>query len=639
MSSDKKLTYSAISEFAFRKQRLEKAYKALLNKVSGINERYWDDGKDLTIRNEVYSEFIQTLELYRGHRLQFMGEESLLADLKPDSFSEEDRELYSTFMDTVFSLAVFNEPGEINWYSEAGTWGAVIERIEQPLSYKNASELHKDLIAWNEIVEVGGTSHIIYVDVNVPEGIFYSLSRAYKAVTGENLSSLLTEEQRKAAIELMSEDVKKYLKMAKENPSNLRESVLKERREDEAWRAQLTDEEINKMFNGSEALIKSYKEVKDQMARWGNPTIDQVEAINNTVKNTLREERNRILATAGIVRREGSMDDWKSCFNSEDFKKACLLLLDKGVDLYNRKYFKDDCINALHITLSQCGIGSWLDGGKYFTVYNNMREVIRSPRKIVRRPGRGIKDEVLTLVRDDFDQNQNESFLYKYIVDNNEKLKKKIQDNPEKKDSIISKYIQDTMTNYGYPVTKDKVTNSYKESTKKNVSNPPLEMIDAWYKYYSKKIGGIEGADNVNKVDLPLEEYDRFFKSICKSKSSDSILIPIRMDSKSGAGLYIIGKDYYAKGYFKYPDSFHCGIDYISNWDNIAGCGIAQSIAYNLVDNKCDSVITANDFFEKEIVLEADVLGEFKKMNGTMPVGCPKALQKYFYTNDSEDKK
>ena len=111
------------------------------------------------------------------------------------------------------------------------------------------------------------------------------------------------------------------------------------------------------------------------------------------------------------------------------------------------------------------------------------------------------------------------------------------------------------------------------------------------------------------------------------------------MDSKSGAGLYIIGKDYYAKGYFKYPDSFHCGIDYISNWDNIAGCGIAQSIAYNLVDNKCDSVITANEFFEKEIVLEADVLGEFKKMNGTMPVGCPKALQKYFYTNDSEDKK
>ena len=196
---DEKLTYSNISDFAYRKKRVEKAYKSLMNIISGTNESYWDDNQDSSIRNEVSSKFIETLELYRGRRLQFMGEESLLADLKPDPFSKEDRKLYSTFMDTVISLAVYNEPGEIHWYSIAGTWDAVIERIEQPLSYKNPVELHKDLIVWNEIIEVAGSTPYLDFDVNVPEGIFYSLSRAYKEVTGENLSSLLTKKQREAA--------------------------------------------------------------------------------------------------------------------------------------------------------------------------------------------------------------------------------------------------------------------------------------------------------------------------------------------------------------------------------------------------------------------------------------------------------
>lgn len=238
----------------------------------------------------------------------------------------------------------------------------------------------------------------------------------------------------------------------------------------------------------------------------------------------------------------------------------------------------------------------------------------------------GIKDEVLTQIRDDYNQNGNYSFLYKYILKHNDKLKKKLQDTPDnKKEAIIRKYIQDTMNNYGYPL-------SYKASTKEKISDPPLNMIDEWYKYYSKKI---DVTNKVSNLDLPLEEFDRFYKSICKSKSSDSILIPIRVDERTGAGLYIIGKDYYTKGTFKYPDSFHCGIDYISTWENIEDIGVSIAITYGLED--CDSVIEANRFFEADIIMDVDSLDEFHKMNGKMPEGCPKAFQKYFRDFVSED--
>lgn len=238
----------------------------------------------------------------------------------------------------------------------------------------------------------------------------------------------------------------------------------------------------------------------------------------------------------------------------------------------------------------------------------------------------GIKDEVLTLIRDDYNQNGNYSFLYKYILNHNDKLKMKLQANPEnKRESIVRKYIQDTMNNYGYPL-------SYKESTKEKTSDPPLEMIDAWYKYYSEKT---DGAGNTLNLDLPLEEFDRFYKSICKSPSSDSILIPIRVDERTGAGLYIIGRDYYTKGNFKYPDSYHCGIDYISSWENIENIGVSIAITYGLED--CDSVIEANRFFEADIILDVDGLEEFHKMNGNMPENCPKELQKYFKGDISVD--
>lgn len=353
------MTYSDISDFAFRKKRIEKTYNVLLNLVSGIDEVYWDSNHDSSIREKVSSELINTIELYRGRRLEFMSEKSLLEELMPDPLSEEDRELYSTFMDTVISLAVYDEQGQIHWSSKAGTWRAVIERIEHPLSYKNAAELHKDLIIWNELVEAGGSPP--FSDVSIPEGIFYSLSCAYKVVTGENLSSLLTDEQRTMAMDLMTEDERRYVEVAKKNSEKLRETIEQDIEELYVNVTQVTDEELIQRFEGDEEAIKLFKRTREAWKNGRNPFyLPEPEPVTDSVTN-----------------------DWKACFDPEKMKKSCTLLLEKGVDLYNRKYFREDCINTLHIVLSQFGIGSWFDRDIFFAVYENMKKAIRYSRKAI----------------------------------------------------------------------------------------------------------------------------------------------------------------------------------------------------------------------------------------------------------------
>lgn len=229
----------------------------------------------------------------------------------------------------------------------------------------------------------------------------------------------------------------------------------------------------------------------------------------------------------------------------------------------------------------------------------------------------GIKDEVLLQIRDDYHRHKEKSFLYKYILEHNEKLEKKLRDTPDnKREATILKSIQDTMINYGYPL-------SYKESTKEKTSNPPLEMVDAWYEYKGTTTGSIE-------------EFDRLYKSICKSESSDSILIPVRVDSETGVGLYIIGKDYYRRGYFTYPQSIHCGIDFISNWKKIDSKGIFLSITYAYAYIACTNVKEVyRDFYNEKL----DCLEELGEMNGHIPADCPEKIKKYFKAKDSEDKK
>lgn len=369
------LTYSDIEEFDIRKKKLEYRYIGLLDLVSGADEVYWDASCDTSLKNHISEEFLTAMELYHGYRFQLESTKSLLDELEPVQLSDEDKELYGTFFDTVTNLAVYNEPGEISWLGTPGTWRAVIERIKYPLSYKTADELHKDLIIWNEIIEEG---KVFPGGKSVPEGIFYSLSCAYTEVTGEKLSSLLTKPQRKAAMALMTEKELKYLEVAQKHDEKLSSKIRQEQnREEELFYQQITDDEIEKRFAGHEDVIKSIKDLRNQLERLGNPTSEQM----HLVQRVMKKSAHKMFDSLGIPR--GDASDWRVCFDSEGVKTASKLLLEKGVEMYNRRHFQEDCVNALYLALSSNGIGSWLDKERFYAVHDNMREAISNSNKTI----------------------------------------------------------------------------------------------------------------------------------------------------------------------------------------------------------------------------------------------------------------
>ena len=369
------LTYSNIEEFDIRKKKLERRYIDLLDLVSGTDECYWDASCDKSVKNHILGEFLTAMELYHGYRFQLESTKSLLDELEPVQLSDEDKELYGTFFDTVTSLAVYNEPGEITWLGNPGTWSAVVERIKHPLSYKTAAELHKDLIIWNEIIEEG---EMFPGGVNIPEGIFYSLSYAYTEVTGEKLTSLLTKGQRKAAMALMTEKELKYLEVAEKNDEKLSSKIRQEQnREDELFYQKITDGEIEKRFAGHEDVIRSIKELRNQLERLGNPTSEQME----TVRRVMTKSAHNMFDSLGKTR--GAQSDWIVCFDSKEIKRASKLLLEKGVEMYNRRHFQEDCVNALYLALSGNDIGMWLNKDRYFAVYNNMEKAFKLSRKMI----------------------------------------------------------------------------------------------------------------------------------------------------------------------------------------------------------------------------------------------------------------
>ena len=367
------LTFSSIEEFDIRKKKIERRYIDLLDLISGADEVYWDERCDASVKNHIAGEFLTAMELYHGYRFQLESTKSLLDELEPVRLSDEDKELYGTFFDVVTGLAVYNEPGEIDWIGRPGTWRAVIERINYPFSYKSAAELHKDLIIWNEIIEEGGRPPGI--EAHIPEGIFYSLSNAYREVTGEKLSSLLTKVQRKAAMELMTKKELKYLESAeKEKLSS--EIKLERNRQDERLN-QITDAEIEKKFAGHEEAIRAFKELKSQLEKLGNPTTEQLELAQKFMKKSVHN----MFDSWGVPR--GTASDWMDCFVSDELKKASKLLLEKGVEMYNRRHFQEDCENALYLALSGNDIGMWLNKDRYFNVYNNMEKAYKMSKKMI----------------------------------------------------------------------------------------------------------------------------------------------------------------------------------------------------------------------------------------------------------------
>ncbi len=289
-----------------------------------------------------------------------------------------------------------------------------------------------------------------------------------------------------------------------------------------------------------------------------------------------------------------------------------------------------------------------------------------------------LRDRIFDDIRSDYNKSGKASFLYQYLREG--KLKERCDKNPGKEKALIHKAATDFMYNMGYPLAKEKKDEAQpidpdaytemadgltfeEENRRLNVLDPhrlteeqegksrkqaeeaekakkaeekpspsrtkntALDMIDAWYSQRGCRLPEMSGSVASE------EEYQKLFVALNNSKCT-SAFVPVRIDPVTGAGLFILGRDYYPEGYFPVSRNYSCAFCIISFWsfdkDDPSGVRLECGTTKENV-GKCDDVKEALKFFEAELgENRQDGLFEIVNCNGNKPEQCPKSLEIYF---------
>ncbi len=235
-----------------------------------------------------------------------------------------------------------------------------------------------------------------------------------------------------------------------------------------------------------------------------------------------------------------------------------------------------------------------------------------------------LRDRIFSEIRSDYNQNEKDSFLYRYL--RNGKLKEKCDKNPEKEKAIIHKAATDLMYNMGYALAAAKGRSQNRNTSRSH--NTALDLIDAWW----EENPGTPGIGDDS--DLPAETYQNMFNIMNREKKTKA-LIPVKIDPAVGTGVYIVGRDLYPAGCFPYDKSYSCGIGIIGEWD-APDNGDGVCVYMNVPEEGGDfpDIKEALEWYRDYFAGEYDTyLGTIREWNGDKPGDAPKAFSKFFGGN------
>ena len=162
------------------------------------------------------------------------------------------------------------------------------------------------------------------------------------------------------------------------------------------------------------------------------------------------------------------------------------------------------------------------------------------------------KDKVFESIRADYVKYRRESFLYKYIYEN--ELSASFKRRSEKAiDKEVRRLATERLYDIGYPIRVSK--------SKRKGKNTALEILDA----YVVENGMDSSGDS---DDFEPEPYTDLFNWLNDNKKADAF-IPVQVDITTGIGFYIIGKNHYDS----FPDCYEekqnsCGIGFMIDWQS-----------------------------------------------------------------------
>ena len=115
------------------------------------------------------------------------------------------------------------------------------------------------------------------------------------------------------------------------------------------------------------------------------------------------------------------------------------------------------------------------------------------------------------------------------------------------------------------------------------------------------------------------------FDALRRDRRRTKVLIPLRLDAASGAGLYILGRDFFPQGAERGRDA--CGLAGIF-FNGLTGDGMMD----------CDVSLLPPDLDEAlkwyEQACREEALELYRAYNGSPPPGCPSAFLRYFEEPD-----
>jgi hypothetical protein len=282
-----------------------------------------------------------------------------------------------------------------------------------------------------------------------------------------------------------------------------------------------------------------------------------------------------------------------------------------------------------------------------------------------------LKDFVFNEVRSDYVINRKDSFLYKFLLEG--KMKDKCCGlDQNKQEKVIHKAATDLMYNLGYPLSAEKNVEKLKseladydnvkqkarermaaasineaarinkkviekeqslnerlaeaeaerikdKGREKRHNNTALDLADMWYTQY--------GIRNHEGNHASIEECQELYDILKRQAAYKNVIVPVRIDSDAGTGVYIIGSEYKIPS--KMKNKMHCNIVILTP------CIEESTFSIRVDDEGYEDMETAFDFFENTVHKNGMEFISFG--NGKSPDGIPKVFKKYF-EDDEEDK-
>ena len=321
--------YEEIEALLYRREKLNERLMDIEKTVGGLRFPYYhmesgrfQKGTSTATAAEFVKELMECLNAFRAYHIHLAarGERddyarALKEKGEKSGFFPEEKEFYEALLYILLGLGLFKRGEE--WQATAGTWEAVIERLDS-MKYRTARELYIDIVHKNEIIDVAdGTLPGDYT-MREPTGFYGLLTYAFRMVTGEPIVSLLTEAEYNAAVANMDAASRNLLEELKKNRNyvdNVEGDLI-------FYEEDFEDENEN----GVNALAKYFSDV-------------------------------------------------------EYFKKCCRVLLkESSVHWLSEEEIKDNVVNAIYLFLEKTEVGSWLEDDRFFTVYTYMKQVCKYAR-------------------------------------------------------------------------------------------------------------------------------------------------------------------------------------------------------------------------------------------------------------------